>query len=192
MMAIEGSGDMRFRALVAGVSAAFLLGAGAAGTAAAAKHDKSKQQGPNSFDGSCRLYGDLAFDQPIGPLPRTTSFTDSSTGTCSGKLNGVQRDSIPVVNTVTGWGTISCSTGNAHTSDTLMFARRYPIHIFTESTFGLTQGVAHSWGAVSGESVEHVNLLPYTDQALLERCQAGALRSAHYELDAQTISPFVG
>ena len=60
------------------------------------------------------------------------------------------------------------------------------------SALGERQGLAHSWGAVSGESLEHVDLLPYTDRALLERCNAGQLKSARYQLDARTISPLVG
>jgi hypothetical protein len=168
-----------------------LLAAGAA-SVSAAKHHKAKASGPNSFDGTCRLSGAFVFDRPIGPLPQTMSFVDNATGTCSGKLNGVQRDNIPVVNTVSGWGTVSCSFGNAHTSDTLIFAGRYPIHIFTNSAGALTQFVAHSSGAVSGDSVERVSLLPYTNQSTLEQCQAGALHSAQYDLDAHTISPLVG
>jgi hypothetical protein len=181
---------MRHRALAVGAGAATLLAAALAGPASATTDHLSK--GPNSFEGTCRLYGDLVFDQPIGPVPRTTSFTDTASGTCSGKLNGVQRDSIPTTNAVTGWGTISCSSGYAHTSDVLTFDRHYRIHIFTDSSFAVTQGLAHSWGAVSGESLEHVDLLPYTDQALLERCNAGQLYSARYQLDARTVSPLVG
>jgi hypothetical protein len=171
-------------AIVLAVTSLIIASAWPAASAAAA--------GPNSFTGTCKLSGEFVFDRPIGPLPQTMSFADSATGTCSGRLNGTQLDSIPVVNTVSGWGTVSCSFAEAHTSDTLVFARRYPIHIFTDSAGALTQFVAHSSGAVSGESVEHVSLLPYTDQSTLEQCQAGTLRSAHYDLDAQTITPLVG
>src|SRR3954451_19319302 len=128
---------MRGRAFAAGPLAAVLLAA----AAVSPTWPSAARSGSTSFECSCRLYGDLVFDQPLGNTLRTTTFTDTATGTCSGKLNGVRRDSIPVTNTVTGWGTISCSAGNAHTSDTLLFARRYPIHIFTESAFGLTQGL---------------------------------------------------
>jgi hypothetical protein len=174
---------MRRIAIVLAATAASLLAAGPV---------SAKPSQPNSFDGTCKLSGGFVFERPIGPMPQTMSFSDSATGTCGGKLNGVQRENIPVVNEVSGWGTFSCSIGDAHTSDTLVFAKRYPIHIFTESAGALTQFVAHSSGAVSGDSVEHVNLLPYTDQSTLEQCQAGALRSAHYDLDAQTLSPLVG
>src|SRR6058998_1642828 len=178
---------MRLRALFIAAAAASLLAAGAVPVAAV----KAKS-GPNSFEGTCKLSGDFVFDRPIGPLPQTMSFEDSATGTCSGKLNGVQRDNIPVVNTVSGWGTFSCSFADAHTADTLTFDHRYPIRIFTDSAGALTQFVAHSSGAVSGDSVEHVNLLPYTDQSTLEQCQAGALYSAQYDLDAYTLTPLVG
>jgi len=179
---------VRFRALALVTAAASLL-AVHAGAASAAK---ATQSWANSFEGSCKLSGDFVFERPIGPMPQTMSFADSATGTCSGKLNGIQRDSIPVVNTVSGWGTFSCSFADAHTADTLMFAKRYPIHIFTDSVGALTQIVAHSSGAVSGDSIEHVSILPYTDSSTLEECQAGALRSIRYDLDAQTLTPLVG
>jgi hypothetical protein len=181
---------MRLRVPAAVLAVMSLLGAAVAGAALASPAHRSQQ--PNSFEGTCRLYGDLVFAEPIGPTPRTTSFTDTARGTCSGKLNGAHHDSIPTTNAVNGWGTISCAGAVAHTSDVLTFARHYRIHIFTDSKFVLTQGLAHSWGAVSGESFEHVDLLPYTDQALLERCNAGQLNSARYQLDARTISPLVG
>jgi len=146
----------------------------------------------NSFDGSCRLTGVLEFDQPLGMQPITTTFADSATGTCTGRLNGSDVRDIPVVNVVTGTATASCGAGEAHTVDTLIFAGRWRIGIFTDSDFALTQGVAHTRGAVSGESVEHVDLLPYADQALLGKCAAGALYDARYDLMARTITPLVG
>src|SRR2546430_7736401 len=129
---------MRLRTL-AMAAAASLLALGAVSASAA----QAKQSGPNSFEGTCHLSGDFVFDRPIGPMPQTMSFADSASGTCSGKLNGVQRDSIPVVNAVSGWGTFSCSFADAHTADTLTFDKRYPIHIFTDSAGALTQIVAH-------------------------------------------------
>jgi len=178
---------MRFRALALAAAAASLLAADAVPAPAA-----SAKSGPNSFGGTCHLTGDFVFDRPIGSMPQTMSFQDSASGTCSGKLNGVQRDDIPVVNTVSGWGTFSCSFADAHTSDTLMFDKRYPIRIFTDSAGALTQIVAHTSGAVSGDSVEHVSVLPYTDSSTLEQCQAGALSSIRYDLDAYTLTPLVG
>jgi len=167
---------------MAGVLAILLV---SAAPAAAQAH-------PNSFDGSCRLTGVLDFDQPLGMQPITTTFADSATGTCTGRLNGADVRDIPVVNVVSGTATASCAAGEAHTADTLIFARRWRIRIYTDSDFALTQGVAHTRGAVSGDSVEHVDLLPYADQALLEACSAGSLRRARYDLLARTITPLVG
>lgn len=147
---------------------------------------------PSSFAGSCRLSGELAFDTPLGGDVRTTTFSDSGTGTCTGTLNGKRVRRLPVVNLVTGTATASCAAGKAHTVDTLVFAHRARIHIVTDSVFAGTQGLAHSTGAVSGHSVEHVNLLPYFDQSTLAACQAGTLRRAGYDLDAQTVTPLVG
>src|SRR3954447_19820054 len=78
----------------------------------------SAAKGPNSFDGTCRLSGELVFAQPLGNDLRTTTFTDTASGTCSGTLNGVPGDDIPVVNSVTGSGTLSCVAGTTSTDDT--------------------------------------------------------------------------
>jgi len=160
-----------------------LLGSGT-GSAPAAR--------ANSFDGSCRLSGEFTFAQPIGNELRTTSFTDQAAGTCTGTLNGASVNDIPVVNQVQGSGTVSCVAGETMTADTLTFGRRTRIHIFTDAAFGLTQAVGHFRGAVSGDGVVEVNLLPYTDQALLAACQAGTLRTARYDLVARTVTPMVG
>ena len=149
-------------------------------------------QGPNTFEGSCRLTGELTFAEPLGNELRTTSFTDTAAGTCSGTLNGVPGDAIPVVNSVTGSGTFSCLAGHATSADTLTFARHYPIDIFTDTTGGLTQFVAQSRGAVSGDAVVEVNFLPYFDESTQAACQAGTLGSARYDLIARTITPLVG
>jgi hypothetical protein len=179
---------MRSRAIVAlgAVVAVSVLSAGWGAAAASAA------KGPNTFDGTCSLSGELVFDQPLGNELRTTTFTDTASGTCSGTLNGVSGDSIPVTNSVTGSGTLSCLAGQTTTDDTLTFARRYPIRIFTDAVGGLTQFAAHSTGAVSGEAVVEVNFLPYFDQSTMAACQAGTLTSARYDLIAHTITPLVG
>jgi hypothetical protein len=169
---------------VAVVAVSVSAGWGAASASAA--------KGPNAFEGTCRLSGVLVFDQPLGNELRTTTFSDTASGTCSGTLNGVPGDSIPVVNSVTGTGTLSCLAGETTTDDTLTFARHYPIRIFTKAVGGLTQFAAHSTGAVSGEAVVEVDFLPYFDQSTMAACQAGTLSSARYDLIARTITPLVG
>ena len=179
---------MRFRGTTAvlAVATASLLSFGwGAGSAGAAK-------GPNTFEGTCELSGELVFDPPIGNELRTTTFTDSASGTCSGTLNGIPEENIPVVNSVSGSGTLSCLAGETMSDDTLTFARRYPLRIFTDGVGGLTQFTAYTRGAVSGESVEEVNFLPYFDEATQAACQAGTLSSARYDLSAHTITPLVG
>jgi hypothetical protein len=178
---------MRARARIAVAVLALAL---AACPVASAHHRRHSR--PNSFEGSCKLSGDLVFATPLGADLRTTTLTDSATGTCTGRLNGAAVQELPTVNRVTGTATASCAAGRAHTVDTLVFAHRTRIVIYTDSSFAATQGVAHTTGAVSGESVEHVSLLPYTDQSTLAACQAGTLKSAHYDLEARTISPLVG
>ena len=149
-------------------------------------------KGPNTFEGTCMLSGEIKFNQPLGNELRTTTFTDTATGTCSGTLNGVPRDAIPVVNSVRGSGTLSCVAGQTTSADTLTFARHYPIRIFTDAVGGLTEFVAHSTGAVSGESVEEVDFSPYFDQSTVAACQGGTLSSARYDLIARTVTPLAG
>ena len=116
-------------------------------------------------------------------------FTDQAAGTCSGALNGVPVQDAPVVNHVHGSATASCFAGRALSYDTLVFPRGISIHLISDATFGMKQGVSHTTGAVSGDSVVRVNFLPYTDQSTLAACQADALRSARYDLVARTITP---
>jgi hypothetical protein len=177
---------MRSRAITAvlAVATASLVSVGTAPAGAAT--------GPNTFDGSCRLSGEFQFDVPLGNEPRRTTFTDTAAGTCSGTLNGVPGDAIPVVNSVSGSATLSCLAGQTSTADTLTFAHRFKIHIFVDAAFGLTQAVGNFRGAVSGAGVVEVNFLPYFDQATMAACQAGTLSSARYDLIAHTTTPLVG
>jgi hypothetical protein len=177
---------MRLRTIISGAILAGLVSATWGITPAPAA------TGPNAFDGTCQLSGELVFAEPLGNELRTTTFTDTAAGTCSGTLNGVPREAIPVVNSVSGSATLSCLAGHAMSADTLTFARHYPVHIFTDSAGGLTQFAAHSRGAVSGDAVVEVNFLPYFDQATAAACQAGTLSSARYDLVARTITPLVG
>jgi hypothetical protein len=166
--------------------------AGAVASAAWVVAPASAAHGPNTFEGTCRLSGELVFAEPLGNDLRTTTFTDTAAGTCDGTLNGVPGDAIPVVNNVTGTATLSCLAGHATSADTLTFARHYPIRIFTDSAGGLTQFVAHSTGAVSGDAVVEVNFLPYFDESTQAACQAGTLHSARYDLIARTVTPLAG
>src|SRR4051794_18315978 len=109
--------------------AAFAWGAAPAGAAT----------GPNTFEGRCNITGEFHFDQPIGNEPRSTTFTDAAAGTCSGSLNGVPIDGMPVVNDVTGAATLSCLAGQTSTADTLTFGHRSKIHMLVDAAFGLTQ-----------------------------------------------------
>jgi len=178
---------MRARTMIGLAALAVAVVSGTWGSVSA-----SAARAPNVFEGTCTLSGQLVFDQPLGNDLRTTTFTDTASGTCNGTLNGVYGDNIPVVNTVSGSGTLSCVAGTTTTDDTLTFARHYPLRIFTHAVGGLTQFVARSTGAVSGEAVVEVDFLPYFDQATMAACQAGTLGSARYDLIAHTISPLVG
>jgi hypothetical protein len=146
----------------------------------------------NSFDGTCRLTGELRFATPVDSQPRETKFTDRATGSCSGSLNGGPAREHAVVNRVTGAGILSCSGGTTMTADTLVFDGHTRIDIRTTAGGALTEFVGHFEGVRSGGGVVEVNLLPYFDQSVLAACQAGMLRSARYDLIARTITPMVG
>ena len=172
----------RMCALMAAIGCAALVAAGLTPAKGARR--------PTTFQGSCRLSGDIAFHQPIGNSPRTVSFSDTGRGTCTGRLNGVAVRDMAVLNRVKGSGTLGCGAGSAHTVDTLVFARRHRLRILTDSAFAGTEAVAHTRGAVSGHSVERVTFS--VDEATLAACHAGTLRSAHYELRARTLTPLAG
>jgi hypothetical protein len=178
---------MRVRTMMSVAVMAISMASAALATPAA-----TAAKGPNTFEWTCRLSGVLVFDEPLGNELRTTTFTDTASGTCSGILNGVPGEDIPVVNSVSGSGTLSCLAGETMTDDTLIFARHFPIRIFTRAAGGLTQFVANSTGAVSGEAAVEVNFLSYFDESTQAACQAGTLTSARYDLLARTVTPLVG
>jgi hypothetical protein len=169
-----------------------LVAIAAAGLAPAASAHPVRAGAVSTFDGACRLTGELKFREPLGNEPRATTFTDTATGTCTGTLNGGFVNDVPVANRASGSGTLGCLAGHATTTDLLTFAQRNRLRILTDITGGLTQFGGPFSGAVSGDGVVEVNFLPYTDPALLEACQAGALRTARYDLVARTITPVVG
>jgi hypothetical protein len=144
----------------------------------------------NTFEGTCRLRGELRFDQPLGNAPTTTTFTDSAAGTCSGTLNGTEREDMPVRNVVSGAGTLSCAGGRALSHDMLIFPGGTRIHFVSDSTAILAGGVSHFTGDVSGDGVVAVTF--DVDEATLSACQAGALRAVRYSLVARTVTPVAG
>jgi hypothetical protein len=174
---------MRASGILAGVVAAILLGAAPAAQAAPRVH---------TFDGECRMSGELTFDNPLGADPHATAFGDTASGTCTGTLDGVPLYDTPVSNRASGSGTLSCFAGYAATSDMLSFPHGVRVRFTTLTAGGLTQFAARFVGAVSGQGVVHVDVLPYTDQSTLAACQAGGLRSARYDLTARTVTPVSG
>jgi hypothetical protein len=175
---------MRHRTIIGAVALASVALAGA-GVA-------SPAQASNTFEGTCNLSGELRFGEPLGNELRATTIDDSASGTCSGTVNGVPLEDAPVTNRATGSGMLSCIAGQATTADTLSFGHGVRVRFVTDTVGGLTQFAAHFRGAVSGDGVVHVNLLPYTDQSTLAACQAGALRTVRYDLVARTLTPVTG
>lgn len=172
--------------------ATLIIGLALAAAAAAA----SPAAAANSLEGTCSLSGQLDFDQPLGNQPRETSFRDQASGTCTGTLNGVPAQNVPVVLRAKGSGTVSCLA--AHTTSTGMLTLTpstggsVKIRFWTDVTGALTQLAARFGGAIAGQGIAHVSLLPYADQSVMAACQAGTLRSARYDLVTRTITPMVG
>jgi hypothetical protein len=150
------------------------------------------QTNQNSFEGSCHLTGDLNLDSPLGADLGPTTFSGTGTGTCTGSLNGGPTEDHQTLNRISGLGSLSCAAGHTLTDDVLIFDHKTPIRVFTDTVFGATQGVGHFAGAISGDGVVEVNLLPYFDQSILDQCQAGTLTQIRYDLTARTLTPMVG
>src|SRR2546429_9978019 len=77
----------------------------------------------NTFDGTCRLSGELRFREPLGNAPRATTFTDTAVGTCTGTLNGVPVNEVPVANRASGSGPSGCPGGHPPNARHLTVAR---------------------------------------------------------------------
>jgi hypothetical protein len=180
---------MRLRAII-GVTA--ILAASSALASVAYGKDHADASTSNSFDGTCHLSGDITLGTPLGSQLRPTTFTGTGTGTCTGSLNGGPSEDHPTLNQISGLGTLSCAGGHTLTDDVLTFDNGPTIRVFTDTVFGATQGVAHFMGAISGDGVVEVNLLPYFDESIVAACQAGTLSRVRYDLTARTITPMVG
>lgn len=180
---------MRVRAMI-GVTAVLAASWALAGVGAAAAH--ADAAAGNSFEGTCRLTGDIRFASPLGSQLRPTTFTGTGVGTCSGSLNGGPSRDHPTFNQISGLGSLSCAAGHTLTDDVLIFDHGPRIRVFTDTVFSATQGVGHFAGVISGDGVVEVNLLPYFNQSILAACQAGTLTRVRYDLTARTITPMVG
>jgi hypothetical protein len=153
----------------------------------------------NSADGFCTATGTITFLAPIGNTPRATAFTDHAAGHCSGSVNGVSGTNQPITLDASGSGLMGCSASTSTDRGVLTVTRGtrttrddVRIHYVAESHGGLTQLVSRVRGAVSGESIAHVNFLPYGSQTQIDQCNAGTLRTIKYDLESQTITPLVG
>src|SRR2546429_9972597 len=88
----------------------------------------------NTFEGTCRLSGELRFREPLGNAPRATTFTDTAVGTCTGTLNGVPVNEVPVANRASGSGPLGCLAGHPTTAEPLTFAPRSRRPVLTDIT----------------------------------------------------------
>jgi hypothetical protein len=150
----------------------------------------------DTMEGTCTLSGQFKFDEPLGNTPRETGFRDRASGTCTGTLNGVAQQNVPVVLRARGSGTLSCLAAHTTSSGTATFTppsgEDVKIHFWTDASGALTQFAARFGGTVSGEGIAYVNFLPYADESALAACEAGTFSSARYDLVTRTITPLVG
>jgi hypothetical protein len=151
----------------------------------------------NTMEGTCTLSGWVKLDPPVGNELREIRFRDQASGTCSGTLNGVPQQDAPVVIRAQGSGTVSCLAGQTTESGTLTFTRGtksdaddVKIHYSNNITGVSVEYVGTFHGAVSGEGIGNVRLLP--DESGLAACEAGTLDFLRYDLVARTITPVTG
>jgi hypothetical protein len=185
---MERSSEMRLRTflgLAAALAVLWMLGS-------VVESDAHAATTGNSFEGSCHLTGDISLDTPLGADLGPTTFTGTGTGTCTGSLNGGLSEDHQTVNRISGLGSLSCAAGHTLTNDVLIFDRTTRVRVFTDTVFSASQGLGHFMGAISGDGVVEVNLLPYFDQSVVEACQAGTLTRVRYDLTARTLTPMVG
>jgi hypothetical protein len=179
---------MRLRefAVLTAAAAVFLV------LASVAEGSPAPSTNGNSFEGSCHLTGNIDLDAPLGADLGPTSFSGTGTGICTGSLNGGPSADHKTINQISGLGSLSCAAGHTLTDDVLIFDHNTRIRVFTDTVFGATQGVGHFAGAISGDGIVEVNLLPYFDQAVMDECQAGTLTRVRYDMTARTLNPMVG
>jgi hypothetical protein len=150
----------------------------------------------NSLEGTCKLSGQFKFDAPLGNQLRETGFKDRAGGTCTGTLNGIPAQNVPVELRAQGFGNLSCLAAHTTSTGTATLTPstgdEVKIRFWTEAAGALTQFAARFGGAVSGQGIAYVDFLPYADASVMAACEAGALDSMRYDLVTQTITPMVG
>ena len=170
----------------------------AAASAAALLYSAAPAAAANTAEGFCTATGTITFLKPIGNQPRQTAFTDHAEGVCTGTVNG-QSGTERIKLDAVGSGMMGCAATLSTDHGVITFTRNTPttrddLHLryIAEARGGLTQIVARVRGAISGESISHVNFLPYGSQQQIDQCNAGTLRSVRYDLESQTLTPLVG
>lgn len=146
---------------------------------------------PSTLDGMCKLNGRVTFAQPVGLTPRPDRYSDRSSGTCTGTIDGVYRQDTPVRFRAQGSGSIGCATARTRSAGVLIFsAAGVRIHVRTRGVSAGTEILATFSGRVSGTGVAEITLKG--DQASTAACVAGTLESIGYQLIGRTITPVVG
>jgi hypothetical protein len=64
--------------------------------------------GNSNFSGSCTVSGSVAFDPSISWTPKQTNYVIDASGTCTGKLDGVQLNNAAITFDTSGTGKIGC------------------------------------------------------------------------------------
>jgi hypothetical protein len=176
--------------LTAAVTAA-LVGGGLAPASATARPDKKL----HSFAGSCSVQGTVTFKPPLTNTQQPLSFSDDSSGTCSGTLDGRNVSNAPVKYHSTGHADGSCL--QARTSEpaegAMTFADGTTIRFTFEFTFVLTEGEITFYGKRSGSALGHGSFLTArTPPDAASKCAGEGNAELPMDLTLTTVSPLVG
>ncbi len=143
------------------------------------------------LQGACTLTGRITFGHPVGMAPRPVRYSDRSSGTCTGTIDGVHRKANPVIFPARGRGNIGCSTAHTTSVRTLTFPVAHTtIHVVTHGLGGTTELAATLAGRVSGTGLVLVSL--HGDAASAAACVSGTLSSIGYQLTGSTVTPVIG
>jgi len=177
--------------------AAALAAALAATAAACATSAPASAAGAAStWSGTCHLSGHFTFDQPLGVVPRATTFDDYEAGTCDGVLDGVAQRGVGIVLRSEGVGVLGCAAGHSTAAGTITFTestgRQVKLGFSNRVEGAETEYLVRFHGGISGGGVGESDFLPFSSPAQVAECEAGTLRSADVDLVTRTVRQMAG
>ena len=156
----------------------------------------------NSFEGTCDpIEGAAKFDQPLTMTEADNGYHFTGTGTCSGKLNGVEVEDAPITAKVDGTFKGSCE-GSESTNEgpgSLVFTRGTPdaaddvVITFTMTFTGQASEIEFKLeGTKSGEADGHASFLTTrTPPDVLIKCAGSGNSELPFDASSETSSPLV-